>query len=247
MKNWLFIVLLFPFNGFAERFESGDLQVNLIELYTSEGCSSCPPAEAWLSRIYRQGFKNQYVVPLALHVTYWDYLGWKDKFSSKTYDQRQRRMVSQEGGRTVYTPQFFLNGKTVRNVSSMKSKVDAVSARPAGVRIKSKIKNFEQDLIVDVSLVRLQKDIEDILRVIVIPYENDIKSSIKAGENEGVNTVHQYVAKGLQSALMSLNGSKKRQFYFKKAGLKNWSGIVILVEQAGKVIQVLNAPLKKPG
>jgi len=247
MKNWLFIALLFPFSVPAERFESGDFQVNLVELYTSEGCSSCPPAEAWLSRIYRQGFKNQYVVPLALHVTYWDYLGWKDKFSSKTYDQRQRRMVAQEGGRTVYTPQFFLNGKTVRNVSSMKSKVDQVSARPAAVRIKSKIDNLDRDIIVDVSLVRLQKNVEDILRVIVIPYENDIKSAIEAGENEGVNTVHQYVAKEMQSALMSLKGSNKRQFYFKKAGLKNWSGIVILVEEGDKVIQVLNASLKKPG
>jgi len=247
MKKWLFLVLLIPLGALAERFESGDFQVNLIELYTSEGCSSCPPAEAWLSRIYRQGFKNQYVVPLALHVTYWDYLGWKDKFSKKSYDQRQRRMVAQEGGRTVYTPQFFLNGKTVRNVSSMKSKVDEVSARPAGVRIKSKIENFDQDIIVDVSLVRLQKNVKDILRVIVVPYENDIKSSITAGENAGVKTQHQYVAKEMQSALMSLKGSNKRQFYFKKAALKKWSGIVILVEQEDKIIQVLNAVLKKPG
>jgi len=247
MKNLLFLALLLPFGVLAERFESGDFQVNLVELYTSEGCSSCPPAEAWLSRIYRQGFKNQYVVPLAMHVTYWDYLGWKDKFSSKAYDQRQRRMVTQEGGRTVYTPQFFLNGKTVRNVSSMKSKVDEVSARAAAVRIKSKIEKFEQDIIVDVSLVRLQKNVDDILRVVVIPYENDIKSSIDAGENQGVNTVHQYVAKEMQSALMSLKSSKKRQFYFKKASLKKWSGIVVFVEQNDKVIQVLNAPLKKPG
>ena len=247
MKNGLLLVLLFPLAAVAERFESDDYQVNLIELYTSEGCSSCPPAEAWLSRVYRQGFKNKFIVPLAMHVTYWDYLGWKDKFSSKLFDQRQRRMVAQEGGRTVYTPQFFLNGKTVRRISQIKSSIDELSARPASIRIKAKTADYDQDIIVDVSLDRLQKEAGDIVRVVVVPYENDIKSSIAAGENEGVKTVHQYVGRGIQTALMSLKGSKVRQFFFKKAKLKNWTGFVIMVEQGDKIIQVLNAPLKKPG
>jgi hypothetical protein len=94
----------------AVRFESGPAQVSLLELYTSEGCSSCPPAEAWLSGLAQNPALWKTVVPVAFHVDYWDNLGWKDSFSSREYTQRQRRYAADWGSDSVYTPAFVLNG-----------------------------------------------------------------------------------------------------------------------------------------
>src|SRR6266436_651609 len=73
------------------RFQSNAKQTALIELYTSEGCSSCPPAEAWLSQLKADPRLWKDFVPLAFHVDYWDYLGWRDPFASKEWTARQYR------------------------------------------------------------------------------------------------------------------------------------------------------------
>lgn len=90
---------------------SGADTVPLVELYTSEGCSSCPPADRWLSQRLRNesGATNW----LAFHVDYWDDLGWPDRFASPRYTERQRQRVGALGGTTVYTPQVMV-GDNVR-------------------------------------------------------------------------------------------------------------------------------------
>jgi len=93
------------------EFNSGSKQVALIELYTSQGCSSCPPADEWLSRLkHDPGLWSEFV-PISFHVDYWDYLGWKDSFSSSEFSNRQRQHRKQGNVKGVYTPGFFLNGK----------------------------------------------------------------------------------------------------------------------------------------
>ncbi|MEP4194182.1 MAG: DUF1223 domain-containing protein [Aliishimia sp.] len=78
----------------------------VIELYTSQGCSSCPPADALLHKLAQRDD----VIPLALHVDYWDYIGWKDIFADPEHAQRQRRYARVAGRRSVYTPQMIVNG-----------------------------------------------------------------------------------------------------------------------------------------
>ncbi len=92
-------------------FKSGIKQVALVELYTSQGCSSCPPADEWLSELkHKPGLWSEFV-PVAFHVDYWDYIGWKDSFSKKEFSNRQRLHRKQGNVKVVYTPGFFLNGK----------------------------------------------------------------------------------------------------------------------------------------
>jgi hypothetical protein len=103
------LTLLIRESVFAEEvlvkhFASGQAQVSLIELYTSEGCSSCPPADRWLSSLKKEDGLWKSFVPAAFHVDYWDYIGWKDPFASKEYSQRQRRYASEHKEATVYTP-----------------------------------------------------------------------------------------------------------------------------------------------
>ncbi len=94
--------------------ESPSEQAYLLELFTSQGCSSCPPADAWLSRLKQDPGLFDRVVPVAYHVTYWDYLGWKDAFGHTGHDVRHRSMAAVVGA-GVYTPGVFLQGKEWRS------------------------------------------------------------------------------------------------------------------------------------
>lgn len=89
-------------------------QTPLLELYTSEGCSSCPPADRWLSGLQTNGSLWSDFVPVAFHVTYWNDLGWPDRFAQPAFDQRQRARA-RNAGAGVYTPGVFLQGSEWRN------------------------------------------------------------------------------------------------------------------------------------
>ena len=110
----------------AATVHSGATVPRLVELYTSEGCSSCPPADRWLS-----GLKGQPgVIALAFHVDYWNGLGWPDRFSSPAYTERQKQGVGVNGSRYAYTPQIVVNGRDWRSAS-----LPAASTEPARVRL----------------------------------------------------------------------------------------------------------------
>jgi hypothetical protein len=111
--------------------------VALIELYTSQGCSSCPPADEWLSRLRPQE-APLHAVPLALHVGYWDYIGWKDPFARKEFNERQRRLAGHNGSGTVYTPEVFLGGSELAgwgHRDQFAAALKAVNARTAKANI----------------------------------------------------------------------------------------------------------------
>src|SRR5262245_15604831 len=80
----------------------------LVELYTSEGCDSCPPADRWLSSLGAKGYAPDRLVPIALHVDYWDYIGWKDPYAKAAHSARQRKMASLARAAAIYTPQVML-------------------------------------------------------------------------------------------------------------------------------------------
>ena len=110
------VVLMFAGSTHAGeiRMDSGTRQVTLLELYTSQGCSSCPPAERWLNEYINKDELWSSVVPVALHVDYWDYIGWKDPYAAKEHGERQRDYARAGKTRTVYTPGFFVNGRDWR-------------------------------------------------------------------------------------------------------------------------------------
>jgi hypothetical protein len=93
---------------------SGEQQTTLLELFTSEGCSSCPPAEEWLSKLSAHPGLWKEFVPAAFHVDYWDYLGWKDRFAAPAFTSRQRAYADAWRSRQVYTPGFVADGREWR-------------------------------------------------------------------------------------------------------------------------------------
>jgi hypothetical protein len=111
--------------------------VALVELYTSQGCSSCPPADRWLSALPGQ-VPAERAVPLALHVGYWDHIGWKDPFARREFNQRQRWLADLNRNRTVYTPGVFVSGRewpNWRDRTALASAISQVNLRPAAVRL----------------------------------------------------------------------------------------------------------------
>ena len=95
-------------------FQSPLERVTVVELYTSHGCSSCPPADAWLRRLEHDPGLWRQVIPLAFHVDYWDYLGWRDRFADAAFSQRQRDYRRSGGLGSVYTPGLLVNGQEWR-------------------------------------------------------------------------------------------------------------------------------------
>jgi hypothetical protein len=107
----LLLMLLGTAAGAEWRIASGPERAVMIELFTSEGCSSCPPAEAFLNRFADNPRLWKSFIPLAFHVDYWDYLGWQDRYALADNAVRQRRYARLGHVRGVYTPGFLVNGR----------------------------------------------------------------------------------------------------------------------------------------
>jgi hypothetical protein len=118
-------------------FQSSEKRTALLELYTSEGCSSCPPAESWLSRLTKSSGLWKEFVPLAFHVDYWDNLGWPDPWAAGQFSDRQRAYAQSWHSRRIYTPEFVLNGKEWRNWSGNKNGPASSDATPGVLKISS--------------------------------------------------------------------------------------------------------------
>ena len=108
------LVPLMSIPAFCQTLESGNQQIQLIELYTSEGCSSCPAADRWMTGLLNDPDLWTRFVPVAFHVDYWDSLGWPDAFAKPEFSQRQRIYQLQRNIATVYTPGFVVQGKEWR-------------------------------------------------------------------------------------------------------------------------------------
>lgn len=177
-------------------------RVAMLELYTSQGCSSCPPAEKWLSAMQEAGVAKDQLIPLAFHVTYWDYIGWKDNFASPRHDERQRKIAQHNEQKTVYTPQLVLSGDDYRNHNRFFEDVAAHVMKPSSVDLELTATadavtdaistDVKIEVRTDVSRSRL-KDITIYLAV----YENNLQSTVDGGENDGEELHHDYVVRQL--------------------------------------------------
>ena len=186
---------MFGTNNFAAetRFQSGPARTALVELYTSEGCSSCPPAEAWLSRLKDNPGLWKNFVPLAFHVDYWDRLGWRDRFSSKQWTERQSRYAAQWRSESVYTPAVVVNGREERGWSG--TKFDLPNNKQTGHLnvTTSDGKTFAVEF-------RPVDGLSSAYEAHLALLGSGISTSVRAGENNGRNLAHDFVVLDLQDA-----------------------------------------------
>ena len=165
----------------------------VVELYTSEGCDSCPPADRWLSKTITERSKDAAFIPLAYHVDYWDYIGWKDPFAQPGFTQRQSSLASGGGASGVYTPQIFVNGKDDRSWTAG----GARQASTARASIKFDVSSSWKGEGAAVTLAVSGKlvDAAPGVRLRYAVTENGLVSAVKAGENRGVTLRHDAVVR----------------------------------------------------
>jgi len=221
----------------------------LVELYTSEGCSSCPPADRWLSSLGAKGFAPDRVVPIALHVDYWDYIGWKDPYARQAFSARQRKMAALARAAFVYTPQVLLQGHDFRGWGSpaFEQQVAKINAMPARARIALALDTGGKDAIeAEATVELLGGAAPPDLALYLGAYENKLVSEVRAGENQGSTLKHDYVV--LQwTGPFEFKGprlAERQRLPLPPKAVPANSGVVAFVQNrsSGEVLQALMLP-----
>ncbi|HKK15311.1 MAG TPA: DUF1223 domain-containing protein [Gammaproteobacteria bacterium] len=195
----LFTICVMPLSAAAEQvFHSGNNRVSVLELYTSEGCSSCPPADRWLSGLKEDSRLWNELIPVAFHVDYWNYIGWSDRFAAARYSDRQRRYARSKNVSTVYTPGFILNGKEWRSYFGLRRlSLDDDAAGVLKIRI-------EGDHITGSYTPARSGSDSVTINIAILGF--GLETQVKAGENRGKTLHHDFTVLGLVQRMMKREG-----------------------------------------
>ncbi len=248
MKTLLFPALLALSSISAHAAEcaaqSGLQRVALLELYTSEGCSSCPPADKWLSSLEKRGFTADKVIPIALHVDYWDYIGWKDRFASPAHTARQHSQAALNRANIVYTPQLMLNGRDYRgwgNPANFADDVATVNRSTPHADIRLSTSPDGEQFLVKVNAHGVARS-----SLYLALVESGLSSDVKAGENSGARLYHDFVVRSWHGPFALENGGLKLQRRI--AAKPEWKTansrlVAFIQEPNGEIAQALALPL----
>jgi hypothetical protein len=179
------------------HFQSDAKQVSLVELYTSEGCSSCPPAEEWLNRLKDSPSLWKNFVPVAFHVDYWNSLGWKDHLSAPEFTKRQSDYAQLWHAENVYTPCFVLNGNEWHGWLVRHDAPGALGEDIGVLEVKSIGTNLWSATFVPAHPGTGKFEIHAAL------LSGGLNSDVKAGENRGRRLHHEFAALDLVSVGMA--------------------------------------------
>lgn len=226
--------------------ESGAATAALVELYTSEGCSSCPPADRWLSALPKR-YAPERVVPLALHVDYWDYIGWKDPYAKREFSLRQRKLSLLQRMALVYTPQVVLQGRDFRAWAgrAFDDAVARINAQPAKARLRlSLLAATPTGLDVEASAELLQPGEDAVLYLAA--YQSRLESEVTAGENRGRRLTHDYVVLEWQGPFpVAGRAAQRRRLALLPGARAADSGAAAFVQDS-RTGEVLQAILRSP-
>ncbi|HST31239.1 MAG TPA: DUF1223 domain-containing protein [Chthoniobacterales bacterium] len=208
----LFIACALTVRAGDHVFESGPQKTRLIELFTSQGCSSCPPAETWLSKLKSEPGLWKEFVPIAFHVDYWDRLGWRDPFAAKEWTARQYQYSANWKSESVYTPGFVLDGHEWMG----RSIPTAATEKPGVLKLSVKDQKIAAEF---VPTGNGPKDFD--LHVAQLGF--DLTTKVGAGENSGRNLKQDFIVLSLSNGKVSAG---KTDFAFnpdsRASGIAAW-------------------------
>jgi hypothetical protein len=220
--------------GEACHVESGPHRTRLVELYTSEGCSSCPPADRWLGALR----PSAELVPLALHVDYWDDLGWRDRYADPRHSRRQRERAARSGSATVYTPQFVVDGRDWRGwyrggtlpppeAGATALRLEVVSQPGAGLQLE----------------LALTGESTRAWHAHFVLTEDALVSEVRAGENRGATMRHDHVVRAWSGPHGAFPA--RATLTLPPDAVREHAAVVAFVEDArtGRIGQVARLPL----
>jgi len=245
MRLGIFLITAFlalPVQASQCAAESGPGTAALVELYTSEGCSSCPPADRWLASL-GQHYAPGRLVPLALHVDYWDYIGWKDPYAKREFSLRQRRLSQLQRMAFVYTPQVLLQGRDFRSwgTRAFDEALARINAQPARAHLRLALLGADKEgLDVEASAELLERTDDAALYLAV--FQSKLESRVSAGENRGRILSHDYVVLEWQGPIaFARRLAERRKMALLPGAAAANSGAAAFVQnrRTGEVLQAL--------
>jgi hypothetical protein len=210
----------------------------VVELFTSEGCSSCPPADLLLRRLLQQQpVPGVEVIPLSEHVDYWNQLGWKDPFSSAKFTDRQRQYADVFHKDGPYTPQMVVDGAAEFVGSDGPKALKAIAEAARRPKASVSLTCQANPLRVQVRIDKVREDADVLLAIA----ENRLESNVVRGENRGLHMGHD----GVTRRLTVLGRARKQQFFTAEPKIdidKDWrqenlSAVVFLQDRSSYRIQ----------
>lgn len=213
---------------------SGAHRVALLELYTSEGCDSCPPADRWVSALPSRGLTVERVVTLAYHVDYWNHLGWKDPFAQARFTERQRFANARIGNRTIYTPQLMLDSKDYRRGvrDTFDQDIAGINRQQPGADIALSMTTANG--IVETSARVTPRQQNASVSGFLALTENRLSNQVTAGENRGRRLQHDFVVRELAGPFaLNARGSIAHTFRLAPSWKTRDLSVVAFLQTAG--------------
>lgn len=192
--------------GIDSAHAGGERRPVVIELFSSEGCSSCPPADRVAMDLEKaQPVPGAEVIALELHVDYWNYLGWEDPFSNAAFTARQRTYATAFGQRGVYTPQLVVDGRAELVGSHASAARDAIAAAAKAPKVKVQLDRRGDAITVNVAEL---PDAGEAATVWLAVTEGALRTAVPRGENAGATLAHAPIVRKLQKIGAIAPGAK---------------------------------------
>ena len=217
---------------------SGATTTPLVELYTSEGCSSCPPADHWFSAHAHDASANW----LAFHVDYWDAIGWPDRFASPLYSQRQRSRVAAGGGSVVYTPQVMVGTQVQASWRGGLGPELRQARIPAKASLALQLRPGANGWKASLGAMRVGASPGE-ASVWLAQYSDDQDTDVRAGENQGVHLHHDRVVRRLWGPWPLGTTVLSRQISL-AAPSPLWGVTAFVQDASGRIWQSLSVPAR---
>jgi hypothetical protein len=200
-----------------------------------------------MSRVKLADISDQQLIPLSFHVTYWDHIGWKDRFGNPQHDARQRKLARMNNSSMVYTPQFIMNGKDFRRHGSFDNEIVRINSIAAKyqLEVSASLNTNMLDVVLDAKTLT---DSSDEAVAYIALYEHGLSSEVTDGENDGKHLRHDYVVRELKGPYLINQGQAVFKATFMHSGYKiENSGIVVFIQKpsGSEVLQAVRLVLKK--
>jgi hypothetical protein len=221
--------------------ESAPRPAVVVQLFTSQGCSSCPPADRWLGSLHER--YGDRVIPLSMHVGYWDYIGWKDPFARREFNERQRMLAAASGSSAVYTPGVFVQGREFPDWSragSLDAALRAAQTQTAAATLRVAVQHATPSSVT----VHVEGSAPRGARLWLALVESGLTTAVQAGENRGATLHDNDVVRAWSGPHRAQDATVPMALPAGAPGdVGRWAVVALVEDEHGATLQAARLPL----